>query len=256
MAYSRGDDSLTGELFHGIAMYDDGVWVTTLNPGASSRRNCARKVHLNQLKGELEMNRLRNTLFTLAGLGILPVIGSLMSSHHAVAQGPPNGQAVNIVNPLPVPVTGMVNVGNLGAATLPVAVSNFPATQNISGTVNVGALPTVHSVVLNNPGSIPFVGGLSRDIPNLIIPSTLGGQTVNALVITEVSGLCGRGATQAILRVGVWDFFFPINSSPDAVGNFQIPVQHTNIFLGPGFVADIESDANCSLNFAGYYATQ
>ena len=35
-------------------------------------------------------------------------MGTIMNSHQAAAQGPPGGMSVNIVNPLPVPVTGSV----------------------------------------------------------------------------------------------------------------------------------------------------
>src|SRR5215831_18784092 len=45
------------------------------------------------------------------------VIGYLMNSQQAVAQGPPNGLAVNIVNPVPLPVTGSTTVSGAVAAT-------------------------------------------------------------------------------------------------------------------------------------------
>src|SRR5215831_13589077 len=45
------------------------------------------------------------------------VIGYLMNSQQAVAQGPPSGVAVNIVNPVPLPVTGSTTVSGAVAAT-------------------------------------------------------------------------------------------------------------------------------------------
>ena len=56
------------------------------------------------------MQTFRNKLIALLAVGILAVIGSLMNSRGAAAQGPPDGLAVRIVNPLPVPVTGNTTV--------------------------------------------------------------------------------------------------------------------------------------------------
>jgi hypothetical protein len=103
-----------------------------------------------------KMNRFKNYLIAAAALSVLAIIGTNMNTQQAAAQGPPNGLAVRIVNPVPVPVSGTVNVGNLGATTLPIAVTNFPATQNVNGTVNIGTLPTVQTIAQNGPGSVPF----------------------------------------------------------------------------------------------------
>jgi hypothetical protein len=50
------------------------------------------------------MNRFKNHLIVAAVFALLAVIGTIMNSHQAAAQ-PPDGLAVKIVNPLPVPVT-------------------------------------------------------------------------------------------------------------------------------------------------------
>src|SRR5215467_10429922 len=50
---------------------------------------------------------------------MLAIIGTIMNSHQAAAQppGPTGGLAVNIVNPVPVPVTGSTTVSGTVAAT-------------------------------------------------------------------------------------------------------------------------------------------
>jgi hypothetical protein len=202
------------------------------------------------------MNTLRKNLVTFAVLGMLALIGSLMNSHYAVAQGLPTGQSVNIVNPLPVPVTGTVNVGNLGAAPLPVSVINFPATQNISGTVNIGALPSVRAMVLNGAGSTPFSRLLSPPSPEFTVPATISGQTVLSLVITEVSGYCTGVCVHVAVDSVAGQFSFPLGTLSD--GTPIIYAQQTNIFEIPGSVIRLASTAGSSayLALSGYYVTQ
>ena len=60
-------------------------------------------------------------MFTVLAVAVT----SLMNSRQVAAQGPPDGLAVNIVNPLPVPVSGKVEVGN------------FPSPLQVTGTVQV-----------------------------------------------------------------------------------------------------------------------
>jgi hypothetical protein len=71
------------------------------------------------------MKRFKNHLIAAAVLSVLAIVGTIMNSHQAKAQGPPNGLAVNIVNPVPLPVTGSTSVSGTVAATQ-------------SGTWNVG----------------------------------------------------------------------------------------------------------------------
>src|SRR5215467_10320755 len=78
------------------------------------------------------MNRLKNHLIAAAVLSVLAVIGTAMNSHQAAAQGPATGLAVNIVNPLPVPVTGSTTISGTVAAT-----QSGSWNVGITGTVNV-----------------------------------------------------------------------------------------------------------------------
>lgn len=64
-----------------------------------------------------KMTTLRNKLIALAAVGILGMVGSLMNSRQAAAQGPSNGLAVRIVEPLPLPVTGSSTISGTVAAT-------------------------------------------------------------------------------------------------------------------------------------------
>lgn len=67
------------------------------------------------------MQTLRNKLIALTAVGVLAVIGSTMNSSHATTQASAsNGQPVapvNIVSPIPLPVTGSATVTGTVAAT-------------------------------------------------------------------------------------------------------------------------------------------
>ena len=98
---------------------------------------------------------------TIGTIALFPIIA------HGAPQTPPSAPVTVVnttANPLPVtapnplPVTGTVNVGNLGATTLPVSVTNFPATQPVNGTVNVGNFPSVQQVSVTNASTAPVLG--------------------------------------------------------------------------------------------------
>ena len=62
------------------------------------------------------MQKLRSKLFVLAVVGILAVVGTIISSRNAKAAG--GGPTVTIGDPLPLPVTGTVNVVSTNANPL------------------------------------------------------------------------------------------------------------------------------------------
>src|SRR5215471_3144867 len=67
-------------------------------------------------KGKI-MSKLWQCLIGATVFGVLVAIGVPLSSTRAEAQGPPDGLAVRIVNPVPVPVTGTSTVsGTVSAA--------------------------------------------------------------------------------------------------------------------------------------------
>jgi len=85
------------------------------------------------------MRRYKNQLIAAAVLSVLAIIGTIMSSHQAAAQGPSNGLAVNVVQSIPLQVTG---------------------STTITGTPNVNvanpATAAVLSLSVNDPGRIPY----------------------------------------------------------------------------------------------------
>lgn len=224
------------------------------------------------------MNRFKHSLIAAAAMSVLAIIGATMNPHQAAAQGPPNGLAVRIVNPVPVPVSGTVNVGNLGANTLPVAVTNFPATQsvtgavavtnfpatqNVNGTVNIATLPAVQNIVQNGPGSLPFSRSLTSSSPQLAVPTMISSQTVTSVVVTEVSGACtGIGSFNLGLQdiVGgsaATTFNFPVGSLQ--AGVFPLLAQETHIFIAAGHSAGINDNTpphGCRMDLSGYFVTQ
>jgi hypothetical protein len=100
------------------------------------------------------MNRFKNQLIVVAAFTLLAVIGTIMNSRQVEAQGPPNGLAVNIVNPIPVPVTGSTTVSGTVAITgqpLGVNVNNSPTVSLTAGT-------TVLTKNVDEPGASTIPG--------------------------------------------------------------------------------------------------
>lgn len=122
------------------------------------------------------MNKLKTNLAVAAALAVLAIIGTIMNSQHATAQqqGPPDGLAVRLVSPLPVPVTVT------GSSTISGTVA---ATQ--SGTWNV------NTKNVDERGRIPYQVVLSC-ISNINSTGACAGQGVavdanRRLVIEHVS---------------------------------------------------------------------
>jgi hypothetical protein len=80
------------------------------------------------------MTRFKNHLIAAAVLSVLAIVGTIMNSHQAAAQppGPPGGLAVNVVQSIPLQVTGSTaitgtaNVNVTNPATAPVPTSAQP----------------------------------------------------------------------------------------------------------------------------------
>ncbi len=85
------------------------------------------------------MRKVGQGVVAAALLVLVPVIAALMNSRQAAAQGPPNGMGVQILGPLPVPVTGSLGVTG-------------PVSATVTGTVG---LATGASVFVNNPVGNP-----------------------------------------------------------------------------------------------------
>jgi|GEM_PF-5438196 hypothetical protein len=215
----------------------------------------------------------------VAAVAMFPILA------HGAAQTPPSApvtvvnttaNAVPVSAPNALPVTGTVNVGNLGATTLPVSVTNFPATQPVSGTVSVGNLPAVQAVsvtnstttpvlarVLNGPGSNPFVMELNAANPSLVVPATINGRAVEALAVTQISGGCtGIGSFLLPLQDAVGgsvivNFLFQVASLQN--GFFPITTQQTQIYIPTGHsvvLGDAVAPHGCRFDLSGYYVAQ
>jgi hypothetical protein len=94
--------------------------------------------------------QLKNRLLMTGVFAVLWGTGIIMNSHRAAAD-PPDGQAVRIVSPLPVPVTGSLTTSGTVAAT-----QSGPWNVAIAGNSQANALwtrdadnPARHAFVLN-----------------------------------------------------------------------------------------------------------
>jgi hypothetical protein len=173
------------------------------------------------------MQQLKNKMIALGVVVALGAIGILMNPNKAVGQGPPGGLAVNLVNPLPVPVRTVSEsfqpvsaTGNCGGLavnpicnanlyTVPAgkrlvieyfsASANFPAVgDNARLTLDAGPGNVVYLPHLPPATGSPFGGGF-----------TTGGQTVKLyagpLATIQASGL--RNASS----IGIFSFNFAIS---------------------------------------------
>src|SRR5216684_715917 len=110
------------------------------------------------------MSRFKNRLILTAVFAALAVAGMIMNSHPVSAQqGPPDGLAVKIVGPLPVPTTGSSTVsGTVGATQSGQWNVGITGTPNVAvpGGVSINGTPTVNlagtpSVNIANPVNSP-----------------------------------------------------------------------------------------------------
>jgi len=140
---------------------------------------------------------MRNKLIAIGVRGMLAAIGSLMNSRQSVVQGA-GAAPVNIVGPLPVPVT-------LGSTTVSGTVA---ATQ--SGTWNVGINGTPN-VNVTNPATAPML------FLNVNDPGRIPYQSVQSVQ----SGTCGGFGPPEVC----------IFSFPTVPANHRLAVQHVSIHL-------------------------
>jgi hypothetical protein len=65
------------------------------------------------------MSRLKTNLVVSATFVVIAIVGTIISVQYAAAQppGPPDGLAVRIVSPLPVPVSGTTTIGGIAPGT-------------------------------------------------------------------------------------------------------------------------------------------
>src|SRR5947209_15445784 len=100
------------------------------------------------------------------GVGILAVALGTLSTHPAAAA--PGATNVVVTNtPLP------VQAPNSNTTPLPANVTNFPSTQNVSGTVNVGNFPAAQNMTITNPQTQPVPTSDAQNQPFGILVNPL-----------------------------------------------------------------------------------
>jgi hypothetical protein len=194
----------------------------------------------------LKMRTLRNKLIALAAVVILAVVGTLMNSRQAAAQGPPGGLAVNVVNSIPLQVTGSVGIsGNSATSPLFTRDVDNPARQPFqtsicdfgNATTNLcGSLVDSFSVPSGHRLVIEFIMGLCR----------LSNVAVRESLITQAGG---NGA----------EYFLPFSVGTIGGNGFA---QQTRIYADPGsrvgFGGGEVNGAGpftCTLSLSGYTTT-
>jgi hypothetical protein len=224
------------------------------------------------------MNRLRNHLIAAAVLSVLAVTGTIMNSRQAAAQGPPNGLAVNIVSPVPLPITGTVS-------------SAITGTVGVTGTVGLASGASVH---VNNTAADPVrVRNVSDDEPgrnpfqqDFVVGSTAPGCNTTScsipgsfvvpngkrLVITNVTGQVfatnGPSAGASLTTIAAGGGGVATLSLPSTVEfqggstyaiNFNLPLltyleagQTVQFVLGTNGTFPV---GNRSVRISGYYVT-
>jgi hypothetical protein len=134
--------------------------------------------------------RFKNHLMAAALFVILAAIGTLMNSRQVAAQGPPDGLAVRIVNPLPVPTQGTSAVTGTVAATQSgtwkVGVNGTVGTTQ-SGPWNVGVNGTV-GATQSGPWNVGVSGTSNVNVTNSVLP-------VSGTVQSQQNGAWNVGLT-------------------------------------------------------------
>lgn len=201
------------------------------------------------------MKRFGRALAVALGIAVLASAVSLVPQKNATADG---GAPVNIISPLPLPVTGTVGV------------NNFPATQNVSitnpsvpvsGTVqaNVSFPSSLPMHNLDDPGRIPYqssadMTGKCPTGPSLgcffffaSVPSE------HRLVAQHVSGIIQAGNLSVSVSLGSGGvagtasiFFPPLNTSA-GVSEFD---QQVLVYFDQNQLPQIEVTTGSSSGFA------
>jgi hypothetical protein len=187
------------------------------------------------------MNDFKKRVLVTAVIAGLGMIGYLMNSQQAVAQGPPGGLAVNIVNPVPVPVTGSVTSTVTGAVGVTGTVGLASgASVHVNNTVTSPALTLDISksasqhVVLNC--HFDRLGSFCFSPPNLTPYIVPAGQNLvlTSVDISEFDAsvpiFIGFSSASGVGRLGRWDI--PADS---VTHSFQYP---SGIVFPAGYLFD------------------
>ena len=180
------------------------------------------------------MQRLKQNLFIGAGLTVLGMTGLFMNSAQVAAQNPHPGSApVNIVSPLPLPVTGSLSVSD--------------GTVAVSGTVNVRDVDrTVRT---------PFHATLSNSVPSFAVEASqsLTIEFVTSECTTQQDAVETAAGTDFLLRTSVRAEAESHNFHPRFTRIYRFPQPSTlvNTYYGSTDMARIYADPGTTVRLGG-----
>jgi hypothetical protein len=197
------------------------------------------------------MNRFKNHVIVAAVFSVLAIIGSIMNSHQAAAQGPPGGMSVNIVNPLPMPVTGSVTstvTGTVGLASGTTVGLASGASVRVNNTVTDPVrVRNVNDAIqpFQAQGACTSVAGAS-ECSTIFFTVPAGKRAVIEYFSGSVTGLFSTGTvvgsflTTVLGHQGFNNFVPPISALvfPDGPGGFGSAFwgQQVRLYADPGSI--------------------
>lgn len=197
------------------------------------------------------MERLKRSLSVAGPLGILAVVAIVINMRPAEAQapGPPDGLAVRIVSPLPVPTTGSIS-------------GTVAVTQ--SGEWNVGIADSPLAVRnIDEPGRAPFQQLIYGADASPVLSKVPAGKR---LVIQSVSfeAIAAR-TVPGYVRLAVFgpasaDYSFPLTfvGNRSGVGNFYVSNAQVTVYVDSTNAVQFFSDngfgapRNLGVTVSGY----
>jgi len=215
-------------------------WIESLVEERTMEGRYLKGPYTGTAKRGFTMNKFRSHLLATAALVTLAVIGSVMSSRRADAQG---GPGVTIVAPLPLPVTGTVNasqsgVWNVGLQGTPnVNVANVPGVLVGNSKTNAVWIRDANEAGQPAHANVSFVLNdgisVSSQVHIYLVPAG------KVLVLEYASVSCFLPAGQAILAyiitaAGLLENY-PMTLSPPSLGpgNFTSVGSSLRLYADP-----------------------
>jgi hypothetical protein len=204
-------------------------------------------------------------LFVLSNVIAVFAAQSVAAQTQPTSGRPPSDVKVVNTPAEPVPVTGTINVGNLGSSPLPVQVVNAPAQPaTVTGTVNV-ANDANGPLIVRDAARIPFQFSVNLDITHNQVTSfsnTIPIPPGKQLVLEYVSGFATLPSGQQIKRLfittdpGSFRHYFPFY--PQAAGEAFIASEPVRMYVIGGFYFGVERNwfaglANVHVSISGYF---
>ncbi len=171
------------------------------------------------------MNRINNSQLKRIGVGlsafaVLFAVGSLMPRPTKASPSSSPTQVLVTNFPATQPVNGTVDVGNFPA---------FPATQTVSGTVNVGNFPGSMQTVVTNTTSAPAITLSADNATRIPYQSNQMLNTCSGLQNCAFPSFTAVPAGYRLVVENVSGFFNLSTASPAVAGyleNFHLPNQN------------------------------